>query len=59
MKQYLVSYSEHAVYQKIFNANTHKEALDLARKELEDNCWDTKTWETGSGEGGQLDVELA
>ena len=57
MKEYLVYYSEHTVYEKKFKAEDAKAALAKARQELEDNCWDTKTWETGDGEGGQLDVE--
>jgi len=59
MKRYLVYYSEHSVFEKEFEAGSADEALAKARAELEDNCWDTKSWEVGNGEGGTFDVEEA
>lgn len=57
MKKYRVYYSEHAMHEKVFEAESSKEAMTKARKELEESCWDTGSWDTGNGEGGQFDVE--
>lgn len=59
MKKYLVYYSEHSVFEKVFKAKSPDEALEKAREDLEDSGWDTKSWKVGNGEGGTFDVEEA
>ena len=54
MKKYKVHYSEEACYYKVFEAENEKQANDKAHKELCDNGWDTSSWETGNGGGGEF-----
>ena len=61
MPKYRIAYSEDYVFLKVFEGKNQKDAFEKAHKELCDNGWDTSDWETGNGQGGQLDVveELA
>ena len=59
VKIYEVAYSEVSVHHKKFTAESQDDAIDAARKDLEKHCWDVskaKSWEHGSGEGGQFEV---
>jgi len=57
MKKYRVYYSEHTIHEKTFEAESSQEAIDKARRSLVETFWDTGSWDTGHGEGGQFDVE--
>ena len=59
VKIYEVAYSEVSVHHKKFTAESEDEAIALAQKDLEKHYWDVskaKSWEHGSGEGGQFEV---
>ena len=56
MKKYKIAYYENSAHLKIFEGKTLHDALKKAYQELSDNGWDTSDWETGNGQGGQLDV---
>jgi phosphoribosyl-AMP cyclohydrolase len=59
VKIYEVAYSEVSVHHKKFTAESQDDAIDAARKDLEKHYWDVskaKSWEHGSGEGGQFEV---
>jgi hypothetical protein len=59
VKIFEVAYSEVSVHHKKFTAESQDDAIDAARKDLEKHCWDVskaKSWEHGSGEGGQFEV---
>mgnify|MGYP003131967692 CR=1 FL=1 len=54
MPRYKVHYSEENTFYKVFEAKSKEEANEKAHKEMSDNGWDTSTWETGNGGGGQF-----
>ena len=59
VKIFEVAYSEVSVHHKKFTAESEDEAIALAQKDLEKHYWDVskaKSWEHGSGEGGQFEV---